>query len=617
VDIDGDGDLDAFVGNSYGNTLYYLNTGTANSAAFSTPQTNPFGLTNVGSYSAPTLVDIDGDGDLDAFVGNNGGNTQYYENTGTANSAAFSTPQTNPFGLTNVGTSSAPTFVDIDGDGDLDAFVGNSYGNTLYYLNTGTANSAAFSTPQTNPFGLTDVGNYSAPTLVDIDGDGDLDAFVGNNLGNIRYFQNGNDAPTAVTLTNTTITLPENTDTTSAVKVADIAITDDGLGTNTLSLSGADAGFFEIIGNALYIKAGTTLDFETKTSYSLNVEVDDTTVGTTPDVTTAYTLSVTDVNEGVAVNINGTTNNYSPISYDRYQDITGTFTISGDATEVEIQGNTWKKLDIGNYTITNNTLLTFDYQNTGLGEIQGIGFETNDRFIVPDDAQNLFQLAGSQNIGRSEFNNYSTGSGWQSYSISVGDYLSGTFNYLTLVNDDDVANPLSNSVFRNIELSESNPQLAVNINGTTNNYTPTSYDRFQDITGAFTISADETEVEIQGNTWKKLDIGNYTITLNTLLTFEYQSTGLGEIQGIGFETNNRFIVPDDAQNLFQLAGSQNIGRSEFNNYSTGSGWQSYSISVGDHLSGTFNYLTLVNDDDVANPLSNGSFRNITLSEVVA
>lgn len=30
---------------------------------------------------------------------------------------------TNPFGLTNEGVNAVPTFVDIDGDGDLDAFV--------------------------------------------------------------------------------------------------------------------------------------------------------------------------------------------------------------------------------------------------------------------------------------------------------------------------------------------------------------------------------------------------------------------------------------------------------------------------------------------------------------
>ena len=45
----------------------------------------------------------------------------------------FVIPTTNPFGLADVGYDAAPTLVDIDGDGDLDAFVGNNYGNTLLF----------------------------------------------------------------------------------------------------------------------------------------------------------------------------------------------------------------------------------------------------------------------------------------------------------------------------------------------------------------------------------------------------------------------------------------------------------------------------------------------------
>ena len=40
-------------------------------------------------------------------------------------------------------------------------------------------------------------------------------------------------------------------------------VTDDALGTNVLSLSGADAALFEIDGSVLYLKAGAVLDYET------------------------------------------------------------------------------------------------------------------------------------------------------------------------------------------------------------------------------------------------------------------------------------------------------------------------------------------------------------------
>ena len=54
----------------------------------------------------------------------------------------FTLSSTNPFGLSNVGDDASPNFVDIDGDGNLDAFVGDSYahrfsngGNTHFYVN--------------------------------------------------------------------------------------------------------------------------------------------------------------------------------------------------------------------------------------------------------------------------------------------------------------------------------------------------------------------------------------------------------------------------------------------------------------------------------------------------
>ncbi|MEI9897707.1 MAG: lamin tail domain-containing protein [Chthoniobacter sp.] len=77
------------------------------------------------------------------------------------------------------------------------------------------------------------------------------------------------------------------------MKVADILVLDDGLGTNNLTVSGADAASFQIIANALFLKTGTTLNATAKPSYSVTVAVDDPTVGSTPDATVSYTLNIT------------------------------------------------------------------------------------------------------------------------------------------------------------------------------------------------------------------------------------------------------------------------------------------------------------------------------------
>jgi uncharacterized protein YjiK len=103
-----------------------------------------------------------------------------------------------------------------------------------------------------------------------------------------------NQAPTAITLNNAVNSLEENTSTASPIKVADIVVIDDGLGTNTLSLTGADAASFQLTGSSLFVKSGIVLDFETKTSYAVTINADDTTVGTTPDATVNFALTITD-----------------------------------------------------------------------------------------------------------------------------------------------------------------------------------------------------------------------------------------------------------------------------------------------------------------------------------
>lgn len=108
-----------------------------------------------------------------------------------------------------------------------------------------------------------------------------------------------NAAPTAISLANAATEIAENTSTATRLKVADITVTDDQLGNNMFSVTGADAQYFEADSTGLYVRAGTTLDYETKNSFSVTVEVDDATVGGTPDAKVSYTLALKDVtNEG-------------------------------------------------------------------------------------------------------------------------------------------------------------------------------------------------------------------------------------------------------------------------------------------------------------------------------
>jgi phospholipid/cholesterol/gamma-HCH transport system permease protein len=109
--------------------------------------------------------------------------------------------------------------------------------------------------------------------------------------------------PPTVALINATTTLPEDADTSAAIKVADIVVTDDGRGENKLSLSGADADLFEIVGTELRLMPGASLDFETKPILDVTVEVDDVAIGATPDDTAPLSIAITDVNEPPTVSL--------------------------------------------------------------------------------------------------------------------------------------------------------------------------------------------------------------------------------------------------------------------------------------------------------------------------
>ncbi len=141
------------------------------------------------------------------------------------------------------------------------------------------------------------------------------------------------------------------------------------------------------------------------------------------------------------------------IAYDAGQDGAGTVTVTG-TNEVEFDGNLWKRLAIS-YTITANTVLEFDFMSTLEPEIVAIGFDNDTNFGNDSDR---FKLYGTQTTGMNYAAPQATysygGSGtWEHYSIDVGTYFTGAFNYMTFIGDDDGA-PFGNASYRNIRLTE-------------------------------------------------------------------------------------------------------------------------------------------------------------------
>ncbi|MCP4979365.1 MAG: hypothetical protein GY935_02595, partial [Gammaproteobacteria bacterium] len=100
------------------------------------------------------------------------------------------TGASNPLDGFDIGNYSTPTFVDIDNDGDMDIFSGDADGVVHFLRNDGTSNSPSYTNIGASQLGFTDVGVYSNLTFGDLDDDGDLDALVSNSSGDQTYFRN-------------------------------------------------------------------------------------------------------------------------------------------------------------------------------------------------------------------------------------------------------------------------------------------------------------------------------------------------------------------------------------------------------------------------------------------
>jgi len=194
-DIDGDGDLDGFMGEWSGHIHFFRNTGTTSAPSWQTYDVAFADICTKNGHSSPVFCDVDADGDYDMFLGTDYEAVMFYRNTGSASAWSF-TLEDSSFAVGEQNRRTVPCFYDIDNDGDQDFFIGSD-NNIWFYRNSGSAAAGVWTLESENYGGLPMFNIYCAPAFGDLDGDGDGDLIVGENEYAIRFYRNSGTPGTA------------------------------------------------------------------------------------------------------------------------------------------------------------------------------------------------------------------------------------------------------------------------------------------------------------------------------------------------------------------------------------------------------------------------------------
>jgi hypothetical protein len=185
--------------------LYYQNVGKDDSVHLIYQGVFPLinEIMDFGRLAAPAIFDYDQDGDLDLIIGMDTRalpdgtvlpGLALLRNVGTNSQPVFEVVSQDLLQFASNGHTQGirrvvPAFGDLDGDGDMDLLLGEKNGNLWFFRNVSSGSLTLFQYV-TNFFGAIDVGSHAAPTLYDLDGDGDLDLFIGNRQGYIQAYEN-------------------------------------------------------------------------------------------------------------------------------------------------------------------------------------------------------------------------------------------------------------------------------------------------------------------------------------------------------------------------------------------------------------------------------------------
>ncbi len=188
IDYNKDGFADIIVGSSDGNFYYFQGEkmGDNYETSKAVKLTNSSGeIISVQGYSAPAMIDINGDGIIDLISGGSDGKIYWFSGNGD-----LTFENQGVLIETGILGQVMPTIGDINGDGIIDLIVGsNEKTIKFYYGNRDNENLNFTAAANIKIEGLENIeGNWLSPYIIDINNDGIKDLVVGTFHGYIGKF---------------------------------------------------------------------------------------------------------------------------------------------------------------------------------------------------------------------------------------------------------------------------------------------------------------------------------------------------------------------------------------------------------------------------------------------